>query len=39
MGPGATSGQQFTVAANGPDSAEAVAALITILADAVHVGG
>ena len=39
MGLGATRGQQVTVAADGPDAAEAVAALITILADATRVGG
>lgn len=39
MGLGATSGQQVTVAADGPDAAEAVAALIAILADATRVGG
>lgn len=39
MGLGATSGQQVTVAADGPDAAEAVAALIAILADATRVSG
>jgi phosphocarrier protein HPr len=39
MGLGATSGQQVTVSANGPDAAEAVAALIAILKEATHVGG
>ena len=38
-GLGATSGQQVTVAANGPDSAEAAAALIAIFAGAPPVGG
>ena len=39
MGLGATSGQQVTVSAAGPDAAEAVAALIAILGDATRVGG
>ena len=39
MGLGATSGQQVTVFADGPDAAEAVAALIAILGDATRVGG
>ena len=39
MGLGATSGQQVTVSADGPDAAEAVAALIAILGDATLVGG
>jgi phosphocarrier protein HPr len=39
MGLGATSGQEVTVAADGPDAAEAVAALIAILAEATRVGG
>jgi phosphocarrier protein HPr len=39
MGLGATSGQQVTVSADGPDAAEAVAALIAILKEATHVGG
>jgi phosphocarrier protein HPr len=39
MGLGATSGQQVTVSADGPDATEAVAALIAILGDATRVGG
>jgi phosphocarrier protein HPr len=39
MGLGATSGQQVTVSADGPDAEEAVAALIAILGDATRVGG
>lgn len=39
MGLGATVGQQVTVAAAGPDAAEAVSALIAILAEATRVGG
>ena len=39
MGLGATSGQQVTVSADGPDAAEAVAALIAILKEATRVGG
>jgi len=39
MGLGATSGQQVTVSAEGPDAAEAVAALIAILGAATRVGG
>jgi phosphocarrier protein HPr len=39
MGLGVTSGQQVTVSADGPDAAEAVTALIAILADATRVGG
>ena len=39
MGLGATSGQQVTVSADGPDAAEAVAALIAILGDATRVVG
>src|SRR5215831_14470848 len=39
MGLGATSGQQVTVAAAGPDAREAVAALIAILSEATKVGG
>ena len=39
MGLGATSGQQLTVTASGPDAREAVAALIAILGDATKVGG
>jgi phosphocarrier protein HPr len=38
MGIGATTGQQVTVHATGPDSAEAVAAVIAILATATQVG-
>jgi phosphocarrier protein HPr len=39
MGLGATVGQQVTVSADGPDAEAAVAALITVLADATRVGG
>jgi phosphocarrier protein HPr len=39
MGLGATTGQQVTVAADGPDAEEAVAALIAILNEASRVGG
>jgi phosphotransferase system HPr (HPr) family protein len=39
MGLGATSGQRVTVTADGPDAAEAVAALIAILTEATRVGG
>jgi phosphocarrier protein HPr len=39
MGLGATSGQEVTVAADGPDAADAVAALIAILSAATRVGG
>jgi phosphotransferase system HPr (HPr) family protein len=39
MGLGATSGQQVTVSADGPDAAEAVATLIAILKEATRVGG
>jgi phosphocarrier protein HPr len=39
MGLGATSGQRVTVSADGPDAAEAVAALIAILGEASRVGG
>jgi phosphocarrier protein HPr len=39
MGLGATTGQQVTVAADGPDAEEAVAALIAILSEATRVGG
>lgn len=39
MGLGATSGQRVTVAADGPDAPEAVAALVAILAEATRVGG
>ena len=38
MGLGATSGQHITVAAEGPDAEEAVAAILTILAEATRVG-
>ncbi len=38
MGIGATSGQRVTVHATGPDAADAVAALIAILATATEVG-
>ena len=38
MGLGATSGQDVTVAAEGPDAEQAVAAIIAILAEATHVG-
>jgi phosphocarrier protein HPr len=38
MGLGATSGQQITVAAKGPDAAEAVAEIVAILAEATRVG-
>ena len=38
MGLGATSGQHVTVAAEGPDAADAVAAVIAILAEATRVG-
>lgn len=38
MGLGATSGQHVLVAAQGPDAAEAVAAIVAILAEATHVG-
>lgn len=38
MGLGATSGQDVTVAAEGPDAQQAVAALIAILAEATRVG-
>ena len=38
MGLGATSGQHITVAAEGPDAAEAVATILTILAEATRVG-
>jgi phosphocarrier protein HPr len=36
---GATSGQEVTVAADGPDAEDAVAALIAILSAATRVGG
>ena len=39
MGLGATSGQRITVGRQGPDAAEAVAAMIGILAEATPVGG
>jgi phosphotransferase system HPr (HPr) family protein len=39
MGLGATRGQQVTASATGPDAAQAVAAVIAILADATTVGG
>ena len=39
MGLGATTGQQVTAAATGPDAEQAVAAVIAILADATAVGG
>jgi phosphocarrier protein HPr len=38
MGLGATSGQVITVSADGPDAAEAVAALIAIIGEATRVG-
>lgn len=38
MGLGATCGQHVTVAAEGPDAPEAVAAVIAILAEATRVG-
>jgi phosphotransferase system HPr (HPr) family protein len=38
MGLGATSGQQITVFAAGPDAGEAVGAVIAILAEATRVG-
>ena len=38
MGLGATCGQHLTVAAEGPDAHEAVAAIIAILAEATRVG-
>ena len=38
MGLGATSGQHVTVAADGPDAEEAVAAIVAILAEATRVG-
>lgn len=38
MGLGAISGQYVTVAAQGPDAQEAVAAIIAILAEATRVG-
>jgi phosphocarrier protein HPr len=39
MGLGATSGQDVTVSAAGPDAQEAVAALAAILSEATKVGG
>jgi len=39
MGLGATSGQDVTVSAAGPDAQEAVAALVAILGEATKVGG
>ena len=39
MGLGATRGQRITVRAAGPDAAEAVTAMIGILAEATPVGG
>ena len=38
MGLGATRGQNVTVAAEGPDAREAVAAIVAILAEATRVG-
>ena len=38
MGLGATSGQHVTVTAEGPDSQEAVATILAILAEATRVG-
>ena len=38
MGLGATCGQHLTVAAEGPDAQDAVAAVIAILAEATRVG-
>jgi phosphotransferase system HPr (HPr) family protein len=38
MGLGATSGQHITVAAEGPDAEEAVAAILAILTQATRVG-
>ena len=39
MGLGATSGQQVTAAATGPDAEQALAEVVAILADATAVGG
>jgi phosphocarrier protein HPr len=39
MGLGASSGQQVTVRATGPDAQEAVARMVGILAEATKVGG
>jgi phosphotransferase system HPr-like phosphotransfer protein len=38
MGLGATSGQHITVAAEGPDAEEAVAAILALLAEVTRVG-
>jgi phosphotransferase system HPr-like phosphotransfer protein len=38
MGLGATSGQHITVAAEGPDAEQAVAAIVHILSEATRVG-
>jgi phosphotransferase system HPr (HPr) family protein len=38
MGLGASSGQDVTVSAEGPDAGEAVAAIVAILAEATRVG-
>jgi len=38
MGLGATSGQEVTVSADGPDAEEAVAAIVAILLEATRVG-
>ena len=38
MGLGATSGQQVTVSADGPDAEEAVAAIVAVLLEATRVG-
>ena len=39
MGLGATTGQQVTAAATGPDAEQAVAAVVAALSDATKVGG
>ena len=39
MGLGATSGQQVTATATGPDAEQAVTAVVAILAEATAVGG
>ena len=39
MGLGATSGQNVTAAATGPDAEQAVAAVVAALSDATKVGG
>ena len=39
MGLGATSGQQVTAAATGPDAEQAVTAVVAALSDATKVGG